>query len=729
MNIRTFAAALAALVAAFCGHATDYYVDAVNGNDDWNGLVDFASANPAEKVGPKKTLAVFTSLVRNSDTIYVAPGWYTNGVSASDSNFRFYTSAGNISLIATGSAEDTFIGGEPDTSVSQNSSPWGCGAGAVVPIKMLGGNNLVKGITIFGGRQKNYTGAYGGGAVFAANANTDCMIDCVITNCIAPRGGGTHNLGMAIRCRFTGNYATEGSHAQNLNCAVNCIFENTDRYAVYNNSSGGTFLNCLCRGNKVGNFRTNGGPIYVYNSVFLHGGGTETRNKNCSFFDCFFDYNPFGQVEEITGTNGECRVFSTGSLRFNVDGSPMKGNPVVDAANSAYYDSNFPVALDVSEKPLDIFKHVRTFGNAMDIGPIERNDATADDNEWFVDDVNGSDSNSGKTLAQAFKTLARASTNALMVAGDIVYVAEGVYNSGVVPASVGGVDETDNRMAVLMNVDFVAMGRREETIVEGASSSATASGIGAGAVRCCLMKGGSIRGFTLRYGNVNANASSANGDQGGGIRFKSSDAHAYDCEIHSCNAVRGGGVASGTSAGERGVLLRCYVHDNTNNGEGVTPTRSTAGTDAYYCSGYNSVVKGDCYLGTMWLNCTLPGKCWGAGTTFANCYIGEDGAAAQSVAATFTNCVCAGEFKSFTSHSGCKENASCVFDANWRPKRHSSAVVNAGDVTLYTSLFPAALSDFRDFDYAGGERMLEDHIDVGAGEMIWTQTGMIINFR
>ena len=69
-----------------------------------------------------------------------------------------------------------------------------------------------------------------------------------------------------------------------------------------------------------------------------------------------------------------------------------------------------------------------------------------------------------------------------------------------------------------------------------------------------------------------------------------------------------------------------------------------------------------------------------------------------------------------------------MFDANWRPKRHSSAVVNAGDVTLYTSLFPAALSDFRDFDYAGGERMLEDHIDVGAGEMIWTQTGMVITF-
>ena len=55
MNIRTFAAALAALVAAFCGYATDYYVDAVNGNDANSGLA------PGEGNAMESFAALFAS--------------------------------------------------------------------------------------------------------------------------------------------------------------------------------------------------------------------------------------------------------------------------------------------------------------------------------------------------------------------------------------------------------------------------------------------------------------------------------------------------------------------------------------------------------------------------------------------------------------------------------------------------------------------------------------------
>ncbi|MBR5548174.1 MAG: hypothetical protein IKU71_00445, partial [Kiritimatiellae bacterium] len=456
--------AVAASMLVMASFATTWYVDADNGNNDWNGKASFADAVPADKAGPKKTLGVFTSLVRSGDTIYVAPGWYTNGVSSSDSHFRFYTAAGSISLISTGSATDTFIVGAADGTVAQDSPDWGCGANAVVPIKMLGGNNLVQGFTILGGRQINYSSAYGGGAVFAPGVNTDCMIDCVITNCIASRGGGVNNLGNALRCRFTGNFAGEGSHAVNLNSAVNCIFEDTDGYAVYNGSSGGLFINCLCRGNKKGNLRTNGGPINVYNSVFLLGGTlANARNKNCSFFNCFFDYDPNGASEAISGTNGECRVVATGGLKFNADGSPMKGNPVMGAANSEYYESNFPMIFGTDEKPFDFAGNARVVGNGMDIGAFERNDSTIDDNEWFVDAVGGDDLNSGKSPSHAFRTLARASTNLLMETGSTVYVAEGTYSNGVVAAAVSGVDATDSRMMVPDGVDFVATGRREAT--------------------------------------------------------------------------------------------------------------------------------------------------------------------------------------------------------------------------------------------------------------------------
>jgi hypothetical protein len=85
-------------------------------------------------------------------------------------------------------------------------------------------------------------------------------------------------------------------------------------------------------------------------------------------------------------------------------------------------------------------------------------------NDWYVDANLGNDANDGLRpgAAHAFKTLARASTNSLMEAGATVYVAEGVYNTGVVPSSVHGVDSTDSRLMVPVGIRFAASGDRNE---------------------------------------------------------------------------------------------------------------------------------------------------------------------------------------------------------------------------------------------------------------------------
>lgn len=1152
--------------------ANTWYVDADNGNDEWNGKVAIAAADPDNKVGPKKTLAVFTNLLARGDSIYAAPGHYKEG--KANRNFRFYTTVAQISLIATGNAENTFIEGEPDMTVNQTTSPFGCGANAVVPVSMTGGNCLIRGFTIMNGRQINYTSAYGGGAVMKS---TDRMVDCVVTNCIANRGGGVNGLGHALRCRFTGNSAAEGAHALSLSgSAVNCVFENTDGYAVYNASAGGTFVNCTCTGNKVGNFRAGSGYQFdVYNSVFTKTVGWVPKNKNCMFYDCLFDYDPTvstADSEAIKGTNGECRVVATGTKLFNADGTPFRSGPLAGAAVQAYYDDNFPVVHDVSEKPYDIRRNNRTVGGAMDLGAVERPLGGYDDNEWFVDAVNGDNSKSGKTpelakkslvaimdervkgdtvyaapgvysndtikvgsqdyrvkipagvqlvgiegagstvilgkasetpdskygtgpgaiacvycaendkaaswvsvsgftlsggrtyssssgayvgaavhgydpnagimtdcvvtncvagrgpvyafgyvircrfydnmsvdgaggsildvhgvfdsyftrsrtgykgtgnimhdiyqmtapsdsfavnctfegdgacgphaaginrthvynsivkstsdaggawyhncvntaqlgsapsgngsdkddatiitnaaavalsvetytpvaginpavgkgdytfytnlapacirehigkdlwgnprlvdgrldvgavacdspalkvtdastglvvtgldvvkdglwhdakaggdyklardftsekflrgvyvngelidfnahaddwkysgtftsgaleltayypvvndwyvdanngndendgltpsAAHAFKTLARASTNGVLLAYGVneskstVYVAEGLYNTGVVPANfISGLssidNQTDSRLYVHL-ASFVATGRREATIIEGASSDATECGIGPDAVRCCLMRGGNIRGFTLRNGNVNANSEKADGDQGGGIRSTSSESYAYDCEIHHCNAVRGGGA-------QNVQLVRCYLHDNTVNAKGVEPARNTAATTALSCSGFNSVLAGDCYsggCGGTFLNCTCLGNCWGGGVTYCNCYVGGDGSNSESLSSAFSNCVSKTTFKSWTKHDGCVENTPCTFDENWRPKRRLSPLVDTGDLDLYNAKFPSAFSACKNLDYAGGPRVLQETIDIGAGERPYTE--------
>lgn len=701
--------------------ADTWYVDANSGNDDWDGLSDYehrdVTANPVK--GPKKTLSVFATLVKSGDTIYAAPGHY-NELTV-ETNFRFYTSVGNISLIATGSASDTFIEGTNDTTVAVDQ--YGCGLNAIVPVKMLGGNNVIKGFTIANGRQSAWSpSSPGGGAVF--DASTDQMIDCVVTNCVAMRGGGVQHLGYALRCHFTGNYAVEGSHGQFLYNAVNCLFENTFGYAVYNNSDAGVMVNCTFRGNMQGSVRVNSSQTRFYNSIFIKASDTQ-KAKHGDFYNCLFDYDPirYGGGEAIVGTNGECRVVTTGSIKINADGTPMEGCPAIDQSIADYYNDKFPAVFDRSEKPYDLLKHARTYGAAMDLGAGERQADTYDDGKWYVDAVNGNDANSGKTPSSAFKTLARASTNDQMeIAADVtIYVAEGTYNAGVVRAALTEVDQTDCRVFVAPRKHFVATGDRSKTIIEGASSMATESGIGPGAVRCCLMRGGTLRGFTLRNGNVNANSAETDGDMGGGLRIAASNAYAIDCEIHHCNAVRGGGVMGGN-------ILRCYVHDNTIDTTGVTPVRSSAAKDVYKSAAYNSVIDGDCYLGGPYVNCTLLGTCHGQYTYYANCYIGTDGSHA-STAAIFTNCVCATAFKSASRHDGCVDNTPCKFDANWRPKRHSSAVVNMGDNALYDSKFPVGVADDKALDYSCGPRVLEGRIDIGAGELKWVRKGFMVYVR
>ena len=496
-------------VLAFCSAvsaANVWYVDADQGDDSWDGKVPFSEAIPDQNIGPKKTLSVFTDLVGNGDAIYAAPGHYDDKTSDKATNCRFYTSVGNISLIATGDASNTFIEGALDSTVSATVSPYGCGANAILPVKMLKGNNLIRGFTIIKGRQSQYTGAdayYGGGVVFDTGS-TDTMVDCVVSNCVANRGGGVKNLGCAIRCHFTGNYADHGAHALNLSTAINCVFENTEKYAVYNGNAGGTFVNCTCRGNKEGNFRTNGGPINAYNSVFVKVSGTTPMNKLTQFFNCVFDYDPGvppSAAEAIKGTNGECRVVATGSLKFNADGTQCRGNPVINAGVAAYYDDNFPSAF-AAEKELDVNRNARTVDGLMDIGAVERQTGAVDDNEWFVDAVNGDNSKSGKTPALAMKSLV-----AIMegrVKGDVVYAAPGVYSNDTI-----AVESQDYRVKIPAGVRLVGTEGAENTVILGKASEIPDSkyGTGPGAIACAYCAETdvnanwvAISGFTLSGG-------------------------------------------------------------------------------------------------------------------------------------------------------------------------------------------------------------------------------------
>ncbi|MBR6587653.1 MAG: hypothetical protein IKK82_09550, partial [Kiritimatiellae bacterium] len=543
------------LTAAAAGYAVfaanTWYVDAENGNDSWDGTADFENANPASNVGPKKTLGVFTSIVSEGDTIYVAPGYYTNGVSSASPNCRFYSSCGKISLISTGCATNTFICGAVDETVAQDEAPYGCGSAAILPVMMDGGDNVIKGITIANGRQTVFTNAreanYGGGVRFVKYTSgwNNKMVDCVVTNCVANRGGGVFGAAYALRCRFTGNYAQEGAHAQYLHMAVNCTFENTKGYAVFNPGCVGTFLNCLCRGNERGGFRSTHATemTYVYNSVFVLDGkpASNTEDRGCNFVNCYFDYDPKDgkqvNIAPAMQTDAACRFFSSGSLRFTADGLPMSRNPVIGAAKESYYNDYFPGNVESFGRGYDLMGEVRNSGSGMEIGAVEHVHGRAYPNDWYVDAENGDDANSGKAPDLAKKTLV-----AIMdgrAAGDVVHAAPGVYSNGTVT-----VDSQEYRVKIPKGVSLVATEGAESTVILGEASAEPDGkyGTGPGAVSCVHMSEtdmdsqAGVYGFTLSCGH----SASENDIYGSAVRGAEGTAGIVaDCLITNCVAGRG----------------------------------------------------------------------------------------------------------------------------------------------------------------------------------------------
>ena len=77
--------AICALVAATTAFGTDYYVDAIHGNDAWDGTTDAIPTGEALEAdpvhGPRRSLVSAMSLtkVNNGDVVYAAPGTYDVG--------------------------------------------------------------------------------------------------------------------------------------------------------------------------------------------------------------------------------------------------------------------------------------------------------------------------------------------------------------------------------------------------------------------------------------------------------------------------------------------------------------------------------------------------------------------------------------------------------------------------------------------------------------------------
>ena len=333
-------------------HPTDWYVDEKLGDD----------ANPGYLPNlPKKTLVdvMTNTVVGAGDTVWVAPGWYTNGVSLSressyDQINRVIVKEG-VTLKSTHGPEVTFIAGSPSPEVIINAD--GCGPGAVRCVKLLSGA-IISGFTLTNGFTSCMTGNNGyqkgpyGGGVSGGRVE-----DCIMRNCIGVRGGGAADA-ICVRCSFIDNGAAYIGSAANGCTLVNCFFSG-NREGSYTALNCDSVRNCTFLANNAqavhySTATTLSNPERVCNSLILCKGGTTNAFTSCVF-------SKEGKTEAKWQGEGS-KELPIAEMGLDEEGRPLsRTSAVVDAGDNAAYAS-----VDGGDSDLDGSQ--RIYNGTIDVG-------------------------------------------------------------------------------------------------------------------------------------------------------------------------------------------------------------------------------------------------------------------------------------------------------------------------------------------------------------------------
>ena len=315
------------------GFAAEYFVDAVHGSDSYDGTAA-KWAGGESTVGPKKTVQAAVNLVANGNgtTITLLPGVYDEGGAENSNSYiqsnRVVVTKSNVTLrSSSGKAKDVHIVGRKSTAPGNDH---GIGEGAM---RCLAVNKNVSGVVAFGITFRDgasiTTDTHRGGGIFSAGTLT--IIDCVVSNCAAYRGGGANSI-VAHSSLFTGNYAANMGAAINqcslANCliihngldsgkspvsyidkAVNCtVARNGNIDAVFQGgaaNAGDSIYNMLIFGHRNGNSVHPATDVY---SSVIEGDGT----NNGRSYDADTILDAVAAEECASPTMGDWRSLSTG---------------------------------------------------------------------------------------------------------------------------------------------------------------------------------------------------------------------------------------------------------------------------------------------------------------------------------------------------------------------------------------------------------------------------------
>ena len=389
---KTVVFAFAGIVSA-AAFATDWYVDANNGNDGWDGttadipsqeVIDQCTAQGVPVPGPRKTLHAMMSdeCVQPGDVVKAAEGDYNEGGEVYESDVtsnRVQVKAG-VTLLATGSRDATFISGSGGTFAT---GAYSNGAVRCVyflepPAKVEYGYGIVKGFTLRDGRTCS-TSEHGG-----ASAHPGLLVECDLqgNGCRDSTRGGTMWKGTALRCRFS------SYNRGYLGFSTTKIIDSlvASGQAFYSSC---TAYNCTFSGD--GYLKTSG---KTYNCFFIGSGAASVSQRDANGSNPSGHYNTFSRSAfhaTACTTNEACRVVTAEETPYDATTfRPVAGSVAIDAGSLTEYakaTNNWKAAW-LAECGKDYYGGDRVVNGAIDVGCGEAQEESSltisDDSDGLV---------------------------------------------------------------------------------------------------------------------------------------------------------------------------------------------------------------------------------------------------------------------------------------------------------------------------------------------------------
>jgi len=351
MRITVLFAAACALHMAL---AKEYYVDATQGDDTWDGSADYVNRDESRLVGPCKTLArVMALATKPGDVVHAAGGTYDQGKMVSEETLdKTVVAVTNRCVIPQGVSLVGSTGPERTVIVGTYPTAWKNNAANMRGV-FMGKSSRMANVTVTRSAAPYpttpiATKAYGGGVCMS----DDCLLkDCVITNNAAERGGGVLAGARCVllRCRLDNNTCAgvAGMVLGTSYEAVNCHLRNTSSYGTYYGSTSAKYVNCTFAGKD---------PLRNL------GGGAA--------YNCYFDVTSWNAQDCTKLYN--CR-FSTQAVYDAVaagykDADTTVGTDLVNQGRDDYY--TMPTGCE-DESSLDLDGLPRVSGGRIDIGATE----------------------------------------------------------------------------------------------------------------------------------------------------------------------------------------------------------------------------------------------------------------------------------------------------------------------------------------------------------------------